>query len=251
MDLELKGRQALVTGGSRGIGFAIADRLMAEGCAVHLVARDAARLAAAAEKLKARHGVAPMVHAVDLATTAGVETVYPLLKGVDILVNSAGDVPRGSLLDLSTEKLRASFDVKLFATMALCREALTSMATRGEGAIVNIIGTAGEFPSPRAIPTTTVNGALIAFTRAAGAASVDQGVRMVGINPGIVDTDRHASPTGPADEAAHRAVIAKLPFGRMARPEEVADLAVFLASARASYLSGAVYTIDAGQRLRG
>ena len=72
---------------------------------------------------------------------------------------------------------------------------------------------------------------------------------MIGINPGIVDTDRHASAPG-ADEAVRRAAMAKLPFGRMARPEEVADLAAFLASARASYLSGAVYTIDAGQRLR-
>jgi NAD(P)-dependent dehydrogenase (short-subunit alcohol dehydrogenase family) len=189
------------------------------------------------------------VHAADLSIGAGVETVYPLLDGVDILVNSAGDVPRGSLLDLSIEKLRAAFDVKLFATMALCREALERMAAHGGGVIVNIIGTSGEFPSPRAIPTTTVNGALIAFTRAVGATSVDQGVRMIGINPGIVDTDRHASAPG-ADEAVRRAAMAKLPFGRMARPEEVADLAAFLASARASYLSGAVYTIDAGQRLR-
>lgn len=249
MDLELKGKQALVTGGSRGIGFAIADRLMAEGCTVCLVARDAARLAAAADKLKARHGNAPLVHAADLSINAGVETVYPLIESVDILVNSAGDVPRGSLLDLSTPKLRAAFDVKLFATLALCREALARMAAHGGGVIVNIIGTSGEFPAPRAIPTTTVNGALIAFTRAVGATSVDQGVRMIGINPGIVDTDRHASAPG-ADEATRRAAMAKLPFGRMARPEEVADLAAFLASARASYLSGAVYTIDAGQRLR-
>ena len=119
MDLELKGKTALVTGGSRGIGFAIADRLIAEGCTVLLVARDAARLAAAAEKLKSRHGSLPPVHAADLSSTAGVESVYALLDGVDVLVNSAGDVPRGGLLDLSAERLRAAFDVKMFATMAL------------------------------------------------------------------------------------------------------------------------------------
>ena len=146
MDLELKGKTALVTGGSRGIGFAIADRLIAEGCTVLLVARDAARLAAAAEKLNARHGSLPPVHAADLSSTAGVESVYALLDGVDLLVNSAGDVPRGGLLDLSAERLRAAFDVKLFATMALCREALSRMKARGGGVIVNIIGTSGEFP---------------------------------------------------------------------------------------------------------
>jgi len=250
MDLELDGKTALVTGGSRGIGFAIADRLIAEGCTVLLVARDAARLAAAAEKLNARHGLLPRVHAADLSSTAGVESVYALLDGVDVLVNSAGDVPRGGLLDLSAERLRAAFDVKLFATMALCREALSRMKARGGGVIVNIIGTSGEFPSPRAIPTTTVNGALIAFTRAVGAASVDDNVRVIGINPGIVDTDRHAVVPGAVDDDARRAALAKLPWGRMARPEEVADLVAFVASARASYLSGAVYTIDAGQRLR-
>jgi 3-oxoacyl-[acyl-carrier protein] reductase len=246
----LQGKTALVTGGSRGIGYAIADRLAAEGCSVRLVARDAARLAEAAAKLKARHGSAPQVHAVDLGSSAAVETVYPLLDGVDVLVNSAGDVPRGGVLDMSTEKLRAAFDVKLFATLALCREALCRMKERGGGVIVNIIGTSGEKPNPRAIPTTTINAALMAYTQAMGAGSVDHNVRVVGINPGIIKTDRHAYPAGGVDELAHRAQLAKLPWGRMGRPEEVADLVAFVASARASYISGSVLTIDAGHHQR-
>jgi NAD(P)-dependent dehydrogenase (short-subunit alcohol dehydrogenase family) len=249
MDLELKGKTALVTGGSRGIGFAIAERLAAEGCTLRLVSLQPEKLDAAARALAERHGAEVQVHAADLGLPEEVRTVYPLLEGVDILVNSAGDTPRGSILDLSAEALCAAFNVKAFAAMMLCREAILRMKPRGGGVIVNIIGTSGERHNPRSVPTAVVNAAMMAFTQAVGAGSVDDNIRVVGVNPGLVATDRHL-PGDVSSRRAHEQTLAKLPWGRMAHASEVADLVAFLASARAGYVSGSIHTIDAGQRLR-
>ena len=253
MDLELKGKTALVTGGSRGIGFGIAERLAAEGCNLRLVARDAATLAQAKARLESMHPVKVAVHSANLGNQRELESAYSQLDGVDILVNSAGAVPRGSLLEVSAEALRIAFEVKVLGTMNLCREALHRMKTKGAGVIVNIIGISGERPNPKSIPTTAVNGALIAFTQAAGAASVDDNVRIVGVNPGLVTTERTAAMSAPGDgvdQQAYRHLLAKLPWGRMAHPVEIADLVAFLASPRASYISGAIFTVDAGSRFR-
>lgn len=253
MDLELAGRTALVTGGSKGIGFSIADRLAAEGCHVRLVARDPAVLDRARARLVAAHRVRVEVHAADLGRRRSIESVFPLLAGTDILVNSAGAVPRGTVADVPAERFRAAFDVKVMGAIDLCREALRVMSARRSGVIVNIIGLAGERPNPKSVATSTANAALIAFTQAVGAASVDHNVRVVGVNPGLIATERTAGMTDPANSVDHKAyqhLLRALPFGRMGLPEEVADLVVFLASARASYTSGTVYTVDGGARFR-
>lgn len=253
MDLELAGKTALITGGSKGIGFAIADRLAAEGCAIRLVARDPAVLDSARSRLLAAHKVKVEVHAADLGDRRAIESVFPLLAGTDILVNSAGAVPRGTVADVSAERFRAAFDVKVMGAIDLCREALRLMAARRSGVIVNIIGLAGERPNPKSIATSTANAALIAFTQAVGAASVDDNVRVVGVNPGLIATERTAGMVDPAnavDSKAYQHLLRSLPLGRMGRPEEVADMVVFLASARASYMSGTVYTVDGGARFR-
>ena len=253
MDLELHGRTALVTGGSKGIGFGIAERLAAEGCDLRLVARDAATLQEAKAKLEREHPVKVAIYAANLGNHADLERAYSLLDGVDILVNSAGAVPRGALHEVSAEALRIAFEVKVLGTMNLCREALSRMKAKGAGVIINIIGISGERPNPKSIPTSAVNGALIAFTQAAGAASVDDNVRIVGVNPGLVTTERTAAMSAPGDgidQLAYRHLLAKLPWGRMAHVVEVADLVAFLASPRASYISGAIFTVDAGQRFR-
>ena len=253
MDLELAGKTALVTGGSKGIGFAIADRLATEGCLVRIVARDAAGLGAARARLEEVHGKAVVAHAADIGDTQQLASIFPLLEGVDILVNSAGAVPRGGLLDLSAERFRSTFDAKVMGTIDLCREALRAMGARGSGVIVNIIGLSGERPNPRSVATSTANAALIAFTQAVGSASVDQNVRVVGINPGLIATGRTAGisdPNNTVDNAAYRHIMATLPFGRMGEPFEVADLAAFLASPRAGYISGSVFAVDGGSRFR-
>jgi 3-oxoacyl-[acyl-carrier protein] reductase len=261
MNLEIEGKKALVTGGSRGIGFAIAKRLAAEGCEVRLVARDAAALEAARARILAagRAGVsAPVtvpvtVHAADLGDPLQLERVFPLLQDVDILVNSAGAVPRGTVFEVSAETFRAAFAAKVMGAIDLSREALRHMCARRSGVIVNIIGLSGERPNPRSVATSTANAALIAFTQAVGASSVDDNVRVLGVNPGLIATERTASLTDasdPVNSMAYRHLIEALPYGRMGTPEEVADVVAFLVSPRATYMSGTVVTVDAGSHFR-
>lgn len=257
MNLEIEGKKALVTGGSRGIGFAIASRLAAEGCEVRLVARDAAALEAARVRIlaarRAEVSVPVTVHAADLGDPRQLQGVFPLLQDVDILVNSAGAVPRGTVFEVSAETFRAAFAVKVMGAIDLSREALRHMCARRSGVIVNIIGLSGERPNPRSVATSTANAALIAFTQSVGSISVDDNVRVLGVNPGLIATERTASLTDASDHvnsAAYRHLIATLPYGRMGTPEEIADVVAFLASPRATYMSGTVVTVDAGSRFR-
>ncbi len=124
------------------------------------------------------------------------------------------------------------------------------MQRRRSGVIVNIIGISGAHPNPKSIGTSTANAALIAFTQALGAESVDHGVRVMGINPGLVNTERTASLLRPAKEAdkAYSALMETLPFDRMAEPSEIGSMVAFLASSQASYMSGDVISIDGGSR---
>lgn len=254
MDLQLMDRRALITGASKGIGYGIAARLAAEGCALTLVARDPAGLDKAAAALKAMHpGLDVSTVAADLGHRDQLGGLYPRLSSVDILVNSAGAVPRGQLLDTTAEQLRAAMDSKGFGTIDLCREAYRHMRARRDGVILNIIGMSGERPSPKSVPTSTVNAALIGFTQAVGALSPDDNIRVLGLNPGLVATERTAglmtASSDPHDNAyAH--LTSNLPFGRMATTGEIADFAAFLVSPRASYCSGTVYTVDGGARFR-
>jgi NAD(P)-dependent dehydrogenase (short-subunit alcohol dehydrogenase family) len=251
MDLQLSGRTALVTGGSKGIGFACAKALAAEGCHVRLVARDKAALVEARDALRAAHDVSVEVLDADLSRLSD-SLLVDAFPEVDIVVNSAGAIPRGGLLDVDPGALREGFEGKLMGTIALCRAFYRRMRERRRGVILNIIGISGLRPNPKSIGTSSANAALIALTQALGAESVDHGVRVLGVNPGLVRTGRTASllnPTQAADKA-YDALLASLPFGRMAEPAEVADLVSFLVSERASYLSGEVISIDGGSRFR-
>ena len=256
MDLELAGKTALVTGGSRGIGLAIAQGLAREGCHLHLAARTAADLEAARKSVLADSDVRVGCHALDLGAAGNVAKLAERCSQVDILVNNAGAVPAAHLLDIDEERWRKAWELKVFGYINLTREIYRTMRERRRGVIVNVIGVAGERLRQDYIAGSTGNAALMAFTKTLGGESVDHGVRVVGVNPGQIDTDRLRDRLQPRaeKELGNRnrwlEFIRNPPFGRLARADEVADAVVFLASARASYISGTILTVDGGRAVR-
>lgn len=257
MDLELRGKRVLVTGGSKGIGLACAEAFAAEGCDVILSSRDAAALEKAAAGIRAKHNVGVTVHAADLSDAKAREALHAAHPEIDVLVNNAGAIPGGTLRDISLARWEEAWRLKVFGYIHLTQLYLPAMEARGAGVIVNIIGMAGRAPRADYICGAAGNAALIAFTNALGARSVDKGVRVVGINPAGTRTERYETlAKGRAksrfgDESRWRELLTNLPFGRPAEPEEIADLAVYLASARASYMSGTVVDADGGGQFRG
>lgn len=253
MSSSLRGKVALITGGSKGIGLAIAQALASHGCSLRLVARDLTSLQEAQRDITQEHDVEVLVQAEDLSLPERAMALGEAFPETDILVNCAGAIARGSLMEIDPAAFRTAFDGKVMSTIMLTRALYPHMCERNAGTILNIIGIAGEKLNPKSIGTTTANAALIAFTKALGAESVDHGVRVVGINPGLIRTGRTAgllNPQSEKDRAAYSALLGNLPYGRMGEPDEVANVAVFLASDAATYISGEVISVDAGSRYR-
>jgi 3-oxoacyl-[acyl-carrier protein] reductase len=254
MDYQLKGKIALVTGGSKGIGLAIAKALAAEGCSLRLVARDLASLQEARRNIQTHHQVEVLVESVNLSEPGAAEELAAAYPETEILINSAGAIGRGSLLAIDPVDFRDGFEGKVMSTIMLSRALYPHMIARKAGVMINIIGIAGERLNANSIGTSVANAALIAFTKAFGSETVNNGVRVVGINPGLIHTPRTEgllNPQNDADRQAYAKVMANLPYGRMGMPEEIANLAVFFASdAMAKYISGDVISVDAGTRFR-
>jgi hypothetical protein len=257
VDLGLRGRVALITGGSKGIGLAIARRLAEEGCALHLVSRTRADLDAARAELQARHGAQVSVHVQDMAARGAAEALGAQCGELDILVNNAGATPRGALDEVDEARWRAAFDLKVFGYINLCRVFYPRMKTRRRGVIINIIGNGGERVDYGYIAGAAGNAALMAFTRALGAGSVDYGVRAVGVNPGPVATERLVGLMKKeaqgrfGDGDRWREFEAKFPLGRSASVDEIAASVALLASDLSAYTSGTIVTIDGGMAHRG
>jgi NAD(P)-dependent dehydrogenase (short-subunit alcohol dehydrogenase family) len=254
MDLELRGKRALVTGASKGIGRATAEVLASEGCDLVLAARGAEGLAAAAEQIMRRTNVRVTTQTADLAKSDDQQRLVEAAAEADIVVNNAGSNPPGEIDEIDEELWRASWDLKVFGYINLTRAFYTRMKARGGGVIVNVIGNSGERMNARYILGSTGNISLMALTRALGARSPDFGVRVVGVNPGLTATDRGTymlrgwsqAKHGTPDRWQEFEKELDLPFGRMGKPEEVADMVAFLASPRAAYVSGTIVTVDGG-----
>jgi NAD(P)-dependent dehydrogenase (short-subunit alcohol dehydrogenase family) len=253
LDLELTGKRALITGGSKGIGRATALRLAEEGCDVVIVARTAATLEAAAAEIRSRHQVGVQAIAADLSRQAEVERVAAEAGEVDVLVNNAGAIPSGDILALDDQAFRAAWDLKVFGYISMCRAFWPGLKARG-GVIVNVIGAAGEWLIPDYIAGSTGNAALMAFTKALGRGGVKDGVRVVGINPGPTATERMEvrlraqAKDQLGDEGRWLELTRNMAFGRPGKPEEIADAVAFLASPRSGYTTGTILTIDASTR---
>jgi NAD(P)-dependent dehydrogenase (short-subunit alcohol dehydrogenase family) len=257
MKLDLDGKTVLITGASKGIGLATAHAFAAEGCHLHLAARNAEALNEARDAIVEKHGVSVTVHAMDLGEPGSMARLADRAGDIDILINNAGDLPSGPLDALDPAAIRRGFDLKVFGYMELTKAYYARMQAQGGGVIINDIGNSGENWDANYVAGSTGNAALMAFTRALGGVSLDDNIRVIGVNPGPVETDRmvklmkRRALDMHGDEARWTELFSLYPGGRPARADEVAELMVFLASPRAAYITGTIVTIDGGIAARG
>ena len=256
MDLDLAGRSVLITGGSGGIGLATARAFAAEGCALHLAARDSEKLDAAREDISRDFDAPVTVHAIDLRRPENALRLADTCADVDVLVNNAGAIPGGGIGEIDDGRWREAWDLKVFGYVNMMRALYAEMKARGRGVIVNVIGTAGDGRPGDYAAGVSANAALATLTRALGGESLDHGVRVVGVSPGDMGNERGVEflRRRAADELGDperwRERLSRLPGGRAATSEEVADAVLFLASPRAGYVSGTVLTVDGGMGSR-
>ncbi|HEY3582796.1 MAG TPA: SDR family oxidoreductase [Casimicrobiaceae bacterium] len=256
MDLELADRVVVVTGASKGIGFACAEAFAHEGARVALVSRSRANLDAALAKITActHRPLAFQADLIDAAQAqAMVDAVESTIGPIDVLVSSAGAAKRSPPDDLTPDAWRAAMDAKFFSYIHPLDAVVKRMAARGHGAIVNIIGAGGKTANPVHLPGGAANAALMLATAGLAAAYGPRGVRVNAINPGGTLTGRveeglraEAKMTGLSPDELLARQQARIPLRRLARPEEIAELALFLASPRASYVTAAIIPMDGG-----
>jgi NAD(P)-dependent dehydrogenase (short-subunit alcohol dehydrogenase family) len=252
MDLGLRGRKALVTGASKGIGRACAAALAEEGCDVVLVSRTAADLEAARAAIIAKHNIAVRVFPLDLSDSRNVHTLAAECADTEILVNNAGAIPGGNLDAIDEARWRTAWDLKVFGYINMTRRFYALMRERKRGVIINILGAAGQNPDSDYIAGSSGNASLMAFTLAMGGTAPRDGLRVVGINPGPVMTERLITLMRTraqdrfGDPERWTEFMKPLAFGRAAKPEEVASMAAFLASDHSAYTTGSIITIDGG-----
>lgn len=259
MDLGLNGRIALVTGASKGIGKAIARGLAREGCSVALAARTAAELDAAAQEIYTATGAETLAVPADLMRTEDanrmVARVVERFGRLDILVNNAGAARGGVIEQLTDEDWEAALQLKFLGYMRCVRAALPQMRGQGGGRIVNLIGNDGVKPSYWEIAPGAANAAGQNLTLSLAGQFGKENITFVAVNPGPVRTERWdglvramARDMRLSHEEADRLAPRSIPLGRIAEPEEVADLVVFLASERARFINGTMIEIDGGQQ---
>jgi NAD(P)-dependent dehydrogenase (short-subunit alcohol dehydrogenase family) len=250
MDLGLKGWNVLITGGSKGIGLACAKSFIAEGARVALVSRSQQNLDQAKRLLKDAYVVAADLTNAESAA-AMVEKVEKEFGPIDVLVNSAGAAKRTDADDLTPAAWRAGMDAKYFSYIHVIDPLIKKMGKRGKGAVINVIGSGGKVASPTHLAGGAANAALLLATAGLAYAYASKGVRVVGVSPGVTRTERvaeglkaEAKRANISLEQAEKQMVARLPMGRPAEPEEIADIVVFAASERGRYLNGANISTD-------
>jgi NAD(P)-dependent dehydrogenase (short-subunit alcohol dehydrogenase family) len=258
MDLELDGKHILITGGSKGIGLACARAFLLEGARVSLVSRSEDNLQAGLKTLQQALPDASdrmSIFAADLkdpaAALAVLDKVELTVGPVDVLVNSAGAARRTAPDELTPQAWHDAMEAKYFTYIHIMDPMVKRMGQRGLGVIVNVIGAGGKVASPIHLPGGAANAALMLVSAGLAAAYGPKGVRVNAVNPGLTLTERlkegmaaDAKLNQISEEEALRRANERLPLRRIAEPEEIANAVVFLASPRASYISGAILAMD-------
>jgi 3-oxoacyl-[acyl-carrier protein] reductase len=257
MDLELRGKVALVTGASKGIGRAIALGLAAEGARVALVARDAGALDKVAAQCRDRSGADAVALSADLAQLGEVERVVresrERLGRIDILINNAGAIRGGAFLTIPDAQWIGDWNLKLLGYIRMARAVFPLMQAQGGGRICNVVGAAARNPAPTYLTGGAANAALVNFTKGLADLGAPSRILVTAVSPAATKTERWDSLIAQQAAASGRSVQelqaeAEAPYklGRIATPQDIADMVCFLVSARASFVTGICITVDGG-----
>lgn len=259
MDFDLTGKTALITGASKGIGRATAEQLADEGCDLVIVSRTETDITATATRIAERSGRKVTGLAADMGdpdqVRRAVDDALTALGHIDLLVTCAGSSPGGLLEELTEEQWAGSMQLKFLGYVRTVQAVIGHMRERGQGSIVLVVGNDGLKPSFWEMTAGAANAADINFASSVAEQYGPHGIRCNTVNPGPVATDRWdglekalARDKKITQDQAHDLTLRSLPLGRICTPEEVANLVVFLASPRASYVNGAHVPIDGAQR---
>jgi NAD(P)-dependent dehydrogenase (short-subunit alcohol dehydrogenase family) len=257
MDLGLAGKVSMVTGSSDGIGLVTAQLLAREGVRLVLCARREAKLLEARDRIVKETGAEVLALQCDVRKLDDVQRLVSetvrRFGAIHILVNNAGSVPAIKFTDVSDAQWHEYLERKLLGFLRVTREVVPHMQQTGWGRIVNIAGTAGWEPSHTGMAVGMNNAAVINWTKAMSLQYAGDGILVNTVAPGSIDTprqvgnrQREAEVTGKSVEEIRQARVKDIPLRRLGRPEEVANLIVFLASECASYMTGTCVTIDGG-----
>jgi 3-oxoacyl-[acyl-carrier protein] reductase len=257
MDVGLTGRRALVTGGSKGIGFAVAAELLAEGASVAICSRTGDELKEAADELRSRYPEATVVDLVaDVTDAEQVQTLVSesaeRLVGLDILVNNAGGAHPGNFETLTDDDWRGDLDVKLFSQIRCFRAALPHLRHSRSPRVININAVYGKYPDPAFFATTVIRAACLNLNKVLAQEFGADGILINSVNIGFVDTPqwenirRRRAAESTKEEFFARLAEQEVPLGRFGSTDEVSGLVAFLAGSRASYITGAVIDVAGG-----
>lgn len=251
--MDYQDKVVVVTGGSKGIGLACAKQFVARGAKVIISSRTQANINEALAVLPGASGFSANLSDEEEAA-ALVNHIQQKFGHIDVLVNSAGAAKRTPVAELNPASWRAAMDAKFSPTINVLDPVIKLMAARGQGVIINIIGSGGKVASPTHLAGGSANAALMLATAGLGNAYASSGIRVVGINPGLTETGRVTSGMeaearflGISVEEALKKAVQKIPMGRLAKPEEVADMVLFVASDKARYITGTTIAMDGAQ----
>lgn len=257
MDLGLKGKVAIVTASSRGIGRAAAEALAAEGARITVCARTAADVIAAAERIRARTGSEVLAVTADLTKAEDIQHIVDrtleAYGTVNILVNNAGGPPPGTFDGVGETEWRAAFEITLLSVVRMTRAALPVMRKGGGGVIINIQSTSVKVPLDNLILSNSIRSSVIGLAKSLSFELAKDGIRVNNVLPGAIMTDRQremlalqSTRSGKSVAEIIRLREAAIPLGRFGDPEDLGDMIAFLASERARYVTGVTVQVDGG-----